>query len=298
MSSGSDVDIEELSVADVCPTVSNPFPVSLPIPLLLRTALSQARIKPSQKSRLAAALSTSCLQQGFECLYWFTFCRMFYTHETARVQEELKEQLSACYVKLLVLGLDDARKDHLQFIPLVFSHCICEDFYSRFSVSRAEIDESFVLSATHMVYETLLGVSTTDVFLRSQLTALYDTRALRFEEVNEYIPHRIKEEVEERRVPRDRLQRMQAVPGGQQFAEDLYKRSARTKEKKPQVAKMPMHSDRRGMSPAEIKLERVVRHYSTPHIRREESARRSRVFNCVKLSPMLSNHLQNGVVLL
>ena len=106
----------------------------------------------------------------------------------------------------------------------------------------------------------------------------------------------MKEEVEERKVPKERMEKMEGVPGGQEFAEDLYKRSARPKEKRTVQAKTPLPSDRRGMSPAEVRLERVVRNYSTPHICRENSSRHSRVFNCIKLSPMLSSHFRKGVV--
>ena len=101
---------------------------------------------------------------------------------------------------------------------------------------------------------------------------------------------------DERKVPDSALERMSSVPGGQDFARDLYLRSQSPTKPTPLLSKPSQQLDKRASLPPDTKLERVVRHYSTPHLRPTNPSRsqRSSVFNCVRLSPLLSCHLQTG----
>ena len=152
---------------------------------ILSAALSESRLKSTHKVRIRLIFSTSYVTKGFECLYWFVFARMFHTDETVRVQEMLKEELARYYVKLLVDGIEQTKKDHLQYLPLIFGHCICSDFFHRFSGSRSLLSEPFILAATHLIYETLLGVTTTEVFLRQQMLSLYQSKAFQLDPTSE-----------------------------------------------------------------------------------------------------------------
>lgn len=89
---------------------------------------------------------------------------------------------------------------------------------------------------------------------------------------------------------------MSAVPGGQEFARDLYLHSQHPSKPTFLQSKPYQQLEKRSALPPDAKLERVVRYHSTPHLHPNNPSRshRSSVFNCVRLSPLLSCHLHTG----
>ena len=201
----------DLSVYDINITPSNPFPLPLDLHPLLQTSISKARIKlklhsqyptPSRsrpnshsestikldqssqsvprltlKERLQALLTREEMLKMLECLYWLVVSKQFFEESTRGVQKMLREKMGRLYMEMMVMNLEKMKEDYLEFIPLIYSHCICTDIYTRFPNSRSLITESFILSTTHLVFLYLLGFSTSDVFVRQQLSALYQSQA-------------------------------------------------------------------------------------------------------------------------
>ena len=173
MSDDSSDDEEGMSILDFCPSVSRPFPLSISAPALFSQALDHSRLQPAFKSHLRLTFSTGYMESGLDCLYWLMVARMFHMEKTAAVQAKLKQELSGVYVQLLLDHLESSDKAHMRYLPLVLSHAIILDLYEQFSASRKLLTEEFIVTLTREVYQCLLGVATSEVFVRQQLVSLF-----------------------------------------------------------------------------------------------------------------------------
>jgi len=106
---------------------------------------------------------------------------MFHMERTTAVQAKLKQELSGVYVQLLLDHLDTSAKAHLRYLPLVLSHAIVLDLYEQFPASRKVLTEDFVVALTREVFQCLLGVTTSEVFVRQQLVGLFKGWAFRMD---------------------------------------------------------------------------------------------------------------------
>jgi len=84
-------------------------------------------------------------------------------------------------VQLLLDHLDTSAKAHLRYLPLVLSHAIVLDLYEQFPASRKVLTEDFVVALTREVFQCLLGVTTSEVFVRQQLVGLFKGWAFRMD---------------------------------------------------------------------------------------------------------------------
>jgi len=283
----SDIGDRGLNVYDIRLTPAHLFPLSLSTDLMLSTALASARLRSNTKSRLQKLLQTESMQRALECLYWLAFSKQFLPESSLEVQQILRKQLSAHYAKMLVSRLHSAQTDYLQFVPVLFTHCICTDLYKRFLNSRSALTADFILSVARMIHWMLFGVETSEVYIRQKLYSLYRSQVFGLD-----IAAKTTQEPDERKVSTCVLTKMKEVSGGVDFAKELYKLADR--RAKQQQAKLPLEEDQfAGLT--EAKLEKVVGRYSSKRAASAGTLRRLQPFDCSSLSPLLASQLATTV---
>lgn len=171
----------DLSVYDIHLTVSNPFPLVVDLSPLVETSILKARLKPAIKLQLTRLLQAEYMLKGLECLYWLVICKQFFEESSVQVQELLRQRMSGYLFEMMVKKMNQLKEEFVEYVPLVYSHCIFTDIFVRFPNSRPLITEAFIISTTHLTFLSLYGFATSDVFVRQKLVAMYQSQVFKLE---------------------------------------------------------------------------------------------------------------------
>ena len=178
----------------------------------------------------------------------------------------------------------------LEFLPIILGHSIHHELYDIFSFSRDQFDERFTLDCYKIIFQEFLGYTVTDSFILTQTKKIFGENFLRYAK-------KIKKKITVSGSINIKYEReMQSIPGGIEFARELAGRFRPIINNKVENLESE-EKVRLGIADNAI-AEKVTRQLSEPTLRKSQIGDNSKMFNCVKLSPLLSKQIQSSSVII
>jgi Protein of unknown function len=278
---------EKLMYENVNPTKDDPFPLEVNMNHYM-PPLTALKISGTSKTELKFLLGLEIVKEIHLLLFWQVFYKKLKPDTTKSLQEKVLTKLGSNYVKLLIYNMTKKLGNGLEYLPLMLGHAIHHEFFNAFKLSNHIFDIRFVLDCYKIIYQQLLGLTVTDSFI------LKSTKQIFGEYFMKYTEKATKKTVEPANIFNKKFEKqMESVPGGIEFAKELASKlrpvqskiEIRAKEEKVKLAT----SDN-------VIEERVHRQLSEPLLKKSLIQDKTKSFNCVRLSPLLSTHIQSSTV--
>lgn len=289
--SESSVIEQENTIDKVNPTPADPYPLPCPNSRFL-PPLSEIKLKKSIKSTLHNLISSPSIQKLHHLLFWQVFYKKLKPDTTLYLQEKNSKKLAKYYVKVLIHSMSHEVSKDLDPLPLFFGHAIHHEFYEVFKNSRYYFDIRFVIDCYKIIFLELSGIIVTDSFIQNSTRKLYGSYFMRYLTVQKKKPDNSAQ------VLNKKLEKqMNGVPGGVSFAKELADKLRPVNVKKNENIQDEDGDDKVMLPmPDKIIADRVTRHLSEKTLKRSAISDSAKVFNCNKLSPLLSRQINNSKV--
>lgn len=283
-------EIEEDKTFDtVNPTMTDPYPLESTHSKYL-PPIASLRLPTPIKSHLSQILSHKSSQKLHHLLFWQVFYKKLKPSTTSSLQDQTSKKLGKNYVKLLLQLMNQPSSKSLDLIYLLIGHAINHEYFETFTQSRHHFDQRFFLDCNKIIYLELSGLTVTDSFIESTSQKLMGSYYMSFLKTQKKRPENssnlMNKKVEKQMV---------GVVGGLEFARELANRlrpvQARRLEKQQEEQKIKLEvADT-------LIADRVQRHLSEKVLKKSMISDSSKVFNCNKLSPLLSRQINSSTVM-
>ncbi|CAG9310210.1 unnamed protein product [Blepharisma stoltei] len=292
MSSGSDISSsdseEQLLIEDVQPTLESPYPLEIK-PRDYFPPLRVLKVQPLLKQQLKSFLKLDLIIDLYHHLFWLVFYTKYHNSTTKELQNQVKEQLSKTYLKLMLYNIQFKIDECMDVLPVIIGHAIHHELWDNFKYTRPLMDFRFILDCYKLIYSQLLGMVVTDTFVKVTTKKILGDYFMSYSVRNK--PHKLDKKGN---LPKMIEEQMESYQGGKEFAKELFSRLQPSKpvfiieEEVPEVkAKLDI---------SDIALvERVELHLSDPPLKKsilDESQMKK--FNCVRLSPLVSEQIDSS----
>jgi hypothetical protein len=283
-------EIEEDKTFDtLTPSPENPHPLSTDHSKYL-PPLEKLPLPKGLKIKLKSIFSNDSIPKIHSLLFWQVFYKKLKPETTEVLQDQTSKKLAKNYVKLLLSLMNQPAGKAIDLLPVLFGHSIHHEYFELFSQSRHHFDQRFILDCYKIIYLELSGLTVTDSFIETSAKKVLGNYYL------EYLKTQKKKPQNNSGLASKKLEKqMNGVEGGIEFAKELALRL------RPLITRKP---ERKQAEEEEVKLEisdtiiadRVHRHLSEKVLKKSFITDSSKIFNCNKLSPLLSRQINSSTV--
>lgn len=293
MGSNSDYTVSEseemLLIENVCVDLENPFPLALNHDLYM-PKVANLKVSASLKEQIQKILDLESSKNIRKIMFWQIFYKKFLAESTKTLQENNSKQLGKDYVKLLWTNMKYKLDSALEQLPLILSYSIHHELYDLFKHSRHTFDMRFILDCYKIIYQELLGITVSDSFILSSAKKLFGTFFLIYLKKSKKKPEtRIND------FAKKTEKQMENAPGINDFAKEL------SLKLRPVVQKVENLATEEVLKLSVfdcVIADKVKRQLSEPLLKKSKVCDKSKVFNCVRLGPLISHQVNSSTVLL
>lgn len=287
-SESSEID-QENKFENINPTTADPYPLPSPNSRFL-PPVSEFKLKKTIKSTLSSLFSSPSFQKLHHFLFWQIFYKKLKPDTTQYLQERISKKLGKHYVKVLLSSMSQESSKNLDSLPLFLGHAIHHELYEVFNNSRYYFDMRFILDCYKIIYLELSGIIVTDSFIQNSTKRLFGNYFMRYLAVQKK-----KTENPTTTLNKKFEKQMNGIPGGISFAKELAEKLRPVEVKRNE--NFQDEEDKHMLPiPDKIILDRVTRHLSEKTLKRSNISDSVKVFNCIRLSPLLSRQINSSSV--
>lgn len=281
---------EKIFIDNVNPTIYNLFPLELNCVLFI-APLSSMKVSPKTKMQIRNIMKSAPALDLRKILFWQVFCKKLKDSSTPEVQEILTQHLSQAYSSLMLLKIREKFDEALDILPIIIGHSIHYELWDIFKHSKHLFDLRFCIDCYKIVYFNLFGMKVSDIFIKSATQRILGDYFMHYNSRKSKPKHSEKKHVLSKAIE----EKMDKYPGGREFAKELFYNLPNMKN----VIKIEKNDIKvPTLEPSDQVLQdRVLKHMSEPPLKKSFLDKDTeKMFNCVKLSPMLSGYIDSSTV--
>ena len=287
----SSVSEDHLQIENLSPTIFTPHPIDLNLSDFL-PPISILKLSSKTKSIIKYLLDISTVKELHKLLFWQIFYKKFKPDSTKSLQAQTSKLLGSHYIKLLLINMSKNIESGLEYLPIMIGHAIHHEIFDLFKLSNYSFDMRFIIDCYKIIYQEIIGMTVTDSFILDLTKKVFGSYFLKYTQ-------KVRKKIE----PTTNLlnkkyeKQMEELPGGIEFAKEL------AVKLRPAVVKIEPNGSR---DEEKVRLniadnniaERVKRQLSEPMLKKSSIEDNAKMFNCVKLSPILSRQINSSTVFL